>query len=135
MKAHPSVCDKQHCLALIFAYEVTNVEGSHNVISEHLVSLPCYNSLHLLLSCLPCMLSSATQKCASVHTLPSAEGHNTARKTSMVSLHAQPALQRKPLGSSWMQCSVAFSFSAVGARNLLTLQPPSPFVSYSLLMR
>lgn len=57
------MCDKQHCHVLIFAYKVTNVEGSHDVISEHLVvSLLCYDSLHLLLSCLHCPLSSATQK-------------------------------------------------------------------------
>lgn len=81
------------------------------------------------------MLSSPTQKRTPVHTPLSVEGHNTARKTSVVSLRALPAWQRKPLGPLWMQFNVVFSFSAVGARNLLKLQPLSPFVSYPLLMR
>lgn len=91
------VWDKQHCLGLSFAYDVTNVEGSHDVIAEHLVlSLLCYCSLYLSLSLhsLP-----VTQPWGPVHIWG---GHN--------SLHPLPALQRNPLYSSWVQFSVAFSF-------------------------
>lgn len=69
------VWDRQHCLGLIFAYDATNVEGSHDVTSEHLVlSLLCYCSWHLPLSSLHNL--PVTQPWVPVHIW---EGHNSAR--------------------------------------------------------
>lgn len=126
-----TICDKQTLPRTDFCLESDKCWRESRCYLRDLVSsLLCYDSLHLLLSCLHCPLSSATQKQSCVWTPPPAEGHNTARKTSVFSAHSA-CLAGEAIGffMDAIQCCVLYS--AVGARNLI-MTTSFPFCLLSL---